>query len=76
MKKIYLLLALFISFMSFSQDDLDVDGIKIKKTIKVRDSGGKTKLYLNGYGVRDKMWINLYVQALYLTEKQIILKKF
>ena len=54
---------------AFSQDDLDVDGIKIKKHIKVRDSGGKTKLVLNGYGIRDKMWINLYVQALYLTEK-------
>lgn len=69
MKKIILLLALLVTFMSYSQDDLDVDGIKIKKTIKVRDTGGKTKLYLNGYGIRDKMWINLYVQALYLTEK-------
>ncbi|VXB86010.1 Chalcone isomerase [Flavobacterium sp. 9AF] len=69
MKKIILLLAFLVSFSSFSQDDLDVDGIKIKKSIKVRDSGGKTKLVLNGYGIRDKMWINLYVQALYLTEK-------
>ena len=69
MKKIILLLAFLVSFMSYSQDDLDVDGIKIKKTIKVRDTGGKTKLYLNGYGIRDKMWINLYVQALYLTKK-------
>jgi hypothetical protein len=69
MKKIILLLALFISFASFSQDDLDVDGIKIKKTLKVRDSNGKTKLYLNGYGIRDKMWVNLYIQALYLTKK-------
>ncbi|NJM80489.1 MAG: hypothetical protein HC854_14320 [Flavobacterium sp.] len=69
MKKIILLLAFLVSFSTFSQDDLDVDGIKIKKTIKVRDTGGKTKLYLNGYGIRDKMWINLYVQALYLTKK-------
>ena len=69
MKKIILLLAFLVSVMSYSQEDLDVDGIKIKKTIKVRDSGGKTKLFLNGYGIRDKMWINLYVQALYLTEK-------
>lgn len=70
MKKIILLLAFLFSFMSYSQnDDLDVDGIKIKKSIKVRDTGGKTKLLLNGYGIRDKMWINLYVQALYLTKK-------
>lgn len=69
MKKIILLLAFLVSFMSYSQDDLDVDGIKIKKSIKVRDSGGKTKLVLNGYGIRDKMWINLYVQALYLVKK-------
>ncbi|WP_130733923.1 chalcone isomerase family protein [Flavobacterium sp. J27] len=69
MKKIILLLAFLVSYSSFSQDELDVDGIKIKKHIKVRDSGGKTKLVLNGYGIRDKMWINLYVQALYLTEK-------
>ena len=69
MRKIILLLAFFVSFMSFSQDDLDVDGIKIKRSIKVRDTGGKTKLYLNGYGIRDKMWINLYVQALYLKER-------
>lgn len=69
MKKIILLLAFLVSFMSYSQDDLDVDGIKIKKTIKVKDSSGKTKLVLNGYGIRDKMWINLYVQALYLTKK-------
>ncbi|NHN24514.1 chalcone isomerase [Flavobacterium jejuense] len=69
MKKFILLLAFLISVMSYSQDDLDVDGIKIKKHIKVRDTGGKTKLVLNGYGIRDKMWINLYVQALYLIEK-------
>ena len=69
MKKIILLLAFLLSVSAFSQEDLDVDGIKIKKHIKVRDSGGKTKLVLNGYGIRDKMWINLYVQALYLTEK-------
>lgn len=69
MKKIILLLAFLVSFMSFSQDDLDVDGIKIKKHIKVKDGDKKTKLILNGYGIRDKMWINLYVQALYLVEK-------
>ncbi len=70
MRKIILLLAFLFCFISYSQnEDLDVDGIKIKKSIKVRDTGGKTKLVLNGYGIRDKMWINLYVQALYLTKK-------
>lgn len=71
MRKIYLFttIVLFISSISFSQSHVELDGIKIEKSIKVKDGNEKTKLQLNGYGIRDKMWINLYVQALYLDKK-------
>lgn len=69
MKKLYLLLAFISAFITYSQSFVEVDGIKIEKSIKVSDGDSKTKLHLNGYGIRDKMWINLYVQALYLDKK-------
>ena len=67
MKK--LLFVLFVMAFNFlhAQDDREFDGIKVKTSIKVEDGDSKTKLILNGAGVRDKMWVNLYVQALYLT---------
>ena len=46
----------------------EFDGIKVKTSIKVEDGDSRTKLVLNGAGIREKMWIDLYVQALYLTE--------
>ena len=69
MRKLLILFSLLLSISSFSQDDLVFDGVKIKTSIKVDDGDDKTKLILNGAGIRDKMWINLYVQALYLTTK-------
>ncbi len=68
MKKLLIILSLFIFHSTYSQDDMYFDGIKVKTSIKVIDGDSKTKLVLNGAGVRDKMWVNLYVQALYLTE--------
>lgn len=66
MKKIYLFIFAFITLNATAQSTIEVDGIQIEKVIKVDDGSGKTKLKLNGYGIREKMWINLYVQALYL----------
>ena len=60
------LFVLTINFM-YSQEEKEFDGIKIKTSIKVEDGDSKTKLVLNGAGIRDKMWVNLYVQALYVT---------
>jgi hypothetical protein len=68
MKKVYLLIFAFLTINVIAQNTVDVDGIQIQKVIKVEDGTGKTKLRLNGYGIRDKMWINLYTQALYLTK--------
>lgn len=69
MKKLLMVFCLFSFLFSYSQEDMEFDGIKIKTSIKVEDGDDKTKLILNGAGIRDKMWVNLYVQALYLLDK-------
>lgn len=69
MKKILMVLFILLFNLSHSQEDKDFDGIKIKTSIKVEDGDSKTKLVLNGAGIREKMWVNLYVQALYLPEQ-------
>jgi hypothetical protein len=69
MRKFIIVFGIFLTQLSFSQEELVFDGIKVKTSIKVDDGDSKTKLVLNGAGVRDKMWINLYVQALYVLEK-------
>ncbi len=68
MKKILMVLCLIAVHFSHAQEEKEFDGIKVKTSIKVDDGDSKTKLYLNGAGIREKMWINLYVQALYLKE--------
>ena len=75
MKKILMLLCLLVFNLSHSQDDKEFDGVKIKTSIKVEDGDSKTKLVLNGAGIREKMWVNLYVQALYLPEQSNDAKK-
>ncbi len=66
MKKLIIIISVLLFNYSFSQEDLIFDGVKVKTSLKVKDGDSKTKLVLNGAGIRDKMWINLYVQALYL----------
>lgn len=68
MKKILMVLLVFVFNLSHAQDEREFDGIKVKTSIKVEDGDSKTKLILNGAGIREKMWVNLYVQALYLNE--------
>ncbi|MDX6182076.1 chalcone isomerase family protein [Flavobacterium sp. Fl-77] len=67
MKKILLVLA-FIFSSQFStvsaQTKLEVGGVTVPRTI---DFKGKT-LTLNGVGERSKMFTELYVQALYLSQ--------
>ena len=63
-----MVMCLLVVHFSQAQDDKEFDGIKVKTSIKVEDGNSKTKLVLNGAGIREKMWINLYVQALYLPE--------
>jgi len=67
MKKILLLLTLLLSvqFSTVSaQTQIDVNGVTVPRKIEYQ---GKT-LQLNGAGGRSKMWLEVYVQALYLSQ--------
>lgn len=67
MKKILLLLTLLLSlqFSTISaQTQIDVNGVTVPRKIEFQ---GKT-LQLNGAGGRSKMWMEVYVQALYLSQ--------
>lgn len=65
MKKIFLFsFILLFGFNSYSQDQFEQDGVIIPRTI---DFEG-TKLELNGFGTRSKLWLDVYVQALYVTQ--------
>lgn len=67
MKKILLLLTLLLS-LQFStvsaQTQIDVNGVTVPRKIEYQ---GKS-LQLNGAGGRSKMWLEVYVQALYLSQ--------
>lgn len=66
MKKILLLLTLLLFvpvYSSFAQSQVEIDGVIVPRTI---DFQNKT-LTLNGVGGRSKMWVEVYVQALYLS---------
>lgn len=66
MKKTILLTLLFLmlGFVSQAQNQFEQDGVTIPRTIEVQ----KKSLQLNGYGTRSKAWIDVYVQALYLSQ--------
>lgn len=67
MKKILLLLTLLfcIQFSTVSaQTQLEVNGVTVPRKIEVQN---KT-MQLNGAGGRSKMWLEVYVQALYLSQ--------
>lgn len=53
MRKFIIVFGIFLTQLSFSQEELVFDGIKVKTSIKVDDGDSKTKLVLNGAGVRD-----------------------
>ncbi|KAF2325823.1 MAG: chalcone isomerase family protein [Flavobacterium nitrogenifigens] len=67
MKKILLLLTVLLS-LQFStvsaQTQIDVNGVTVPRKIEFQ---GKP-LQLNGAGGRSKMWLEVYVQALYLSQ--------
>ncbi|KFF05344.1 chalcone isomerase family protein [Flavobacterium reichenbachii] len=67
MKKILLLL-LFLLNIQFStvsaQATLEVNGVTVPRKIDFQDK----VLQLNGAGGRSKMWLEVYVQALYLSQ--------
>lgn len=60
-------ISMFVGMLlSWNACALEVEGVKLPDTIQV----GERDLVLNGAGVRSKFGVNLYVAALYLTEKK------
>ncbi|MBS7255343.1 chalcone isomerase family protein [Flavobacterium branchiicola] len=67
MKKTLLLLTFLFSFQFSTvsaQTQLEVNGVTVPRKIEVQN---KT-MQLNGAGGRSKMWLEVYVQALYLSQ--------
>lgn len=67
MKKILLLMTVLLSFQFSTvsaQTQIEVNGVSVPRKI---DFQGKP-LQLNGAGGRSKMWLEVYVQALYLSQ--------
>lgn len=69
MKKSIVTFLFLISSICYSQSFITLDGIKIPTTIKYKENSLNSKLVLNGAGIRDKMWISMYIQALYLIKE-------
>jgi len=65
MKIIILTLFIYLSTALFSQNTVVIAGQQFFKSISV----GGENLVLNGGGLREKYWIDLYVAALYLKNK-------
>lgn len=64
MKKLILTLFMLTSFsVLFAQEKVELEGVTMPRKI----SYNTKKVQLNGFGVRSKMWMDVYVQALYLT---------
>ena len=57
--------ALFVLSCFITQAQTKINGITFQDTY----TAGKDKLVLNGGGTREKMWMDMYVAGLYLTEK-------
>jgi hypothetical protein len=67
MKKILLALTVLLTLQFTevtAQNQITVEGIVVPRTIEFQ----KKKLWLNGAGSRSKMWVEVYVQALYLSQ--------
>ncbi|WP_395056892.1 chalcone isomerase family protein [Flavobacterium sp.] len=60
----FFILFLFIQTnVATAQNQFETEGVIVPRTIEFQN---KT-LQLNGFGTRSKMWVDVYVQALYLT---------
>ena len=68
MRKLLFLL-LIVGQNCLSQSTVIVEDVELPVVLKLKIDDFKTKLVLNGSGVRTKFFISLYVEALYLKEK-------
>lgn len=69
MKNLLLFLFLIAGQNCISQATIVVEDVELPLVLKLKINDFKTKLVLNGSGVRTKFFISLYVEALYLKEK-------
>ncbi len=67
MNKSILMLVFGLLIVSFPAHALEVAGVKVDDTTLAGD--GKTQLLLNGAGLREKFFIDVYVGSLYLQAK-------
>jgi hypothetical protein len=58
------LVLLFVLLSSFAYGQTEIGGVQLPSTLKEN-----TTLHLNGGGIREKFWIDLYVGGLYLQQK-------
>lgn len=65
MKKLFFTLFLGVGFLTNAQSTKTYGGVKFPTTIEV----GSSALELNGGGVREKYWLDLYSAALYVPKK-------
>ena len=65
MKKLLFTLFLGAGFLTNAQSTKTYGGVKFPTTIEV----GSSSLELNGGGVREKYWLDLYAAALYVPKK-------
>jgi hypothetical protein len=67
MKKKFTLLFVFLCsaplWLGNAQESFETEGVIVPRTIKSQNN----LLQLNGFGTRSKLWMDVYVQALYLT---------
>ena len=67
MKNIFISILLFtFLFTPKTFGGTEIGGVSLPNTLNL----GDTSLVLNGGGIREKFWIDLYVGALYLTQKE------
>lgn len=59
----FILFLFFESNVVTAQTQFETDGVIVPRTIPFQNS----TLQLNGFGTRSKMWVDVYVQALYVT---------
>ena len=69
MKNLLCTLLLLIALPCLSQSTITIEDVQLPLVLKLKIDDFKTKLVLNGCGVRTKFFISLYVEALYLKEK-------
>ena len=67
MKNIFIpILLLTVLFTSQTYGQTEIGDVSLSDTLKIGDDS----LVLNGGGIREKFWLDLYVGGLYLTQKE------